>query len=130
MPKKRPACDQPTLFPIAPHDLLEARHPATSTPEGDTDAVQDHGPRTSERKCEVVRTTAPDPQAPSDAGNLRPATEGQPRGLDEDSGRGEAGQPTEPDRQRGSGIGSQGTGGSFTLRVASGGRGTALAGPG
>ena len=57
---------------------------------------------------------------------LRQGTEGQPRKLDGDAFPREAGQRPEPDRERSPGTGSQGTGGSFALRVSSGRSGTAF----
>ena len=58
---------------------------------------------------------------------LRQGTEGQPRSLEGNSLPGEAGQRPEPDRERGTGNGPQGTGGSFALRVSAGRDGTAFA---
>src|ERR1700722_13088351 len=126
MRKKRPTWDQSTLFPITPDDSRESPHSVTATLDGDTDAVQDNSPGTSEGEAGVVQTTASDAQAPSDAGDLRDGTEGQPRDLEGDIGAGEAEQRTQPDRQRSSGNGNQGTGGSFTARVSSGRGGTVV----
>jgi N12 class adenine-specific DNA methylase len=52
-------------------------------------------------------------------------TEGQPRSLEGNPVPSEAGQRTEPDRERSPGDGPSGTGGSFALRVFSGRQGTA-----
>ena len=61
---------------------------------------------------------------------LRQGTEGQPRSLEGNPLPGEAGQRPEPDRERGTGDGPQGTGGSFALRVSSGRERSAFARPG
>src|SRR5580693_8244818 len=120
MPRKPPAWDQPTLFPFNPDDSPKPPKPLNSTPKvGDDDATQDHSPRTSEGTDAVARAAAPDTQTLADAGNLRQGTEGQPRKLDGDAFAGEVGQRPEPDRERSPGTGSQGTGGSFALRVSS-----------
>src|SRR5436309_2891805 len=109
MPKKPPTWDQSSsLFPITPDDSREPPHPLTATRNGDTDAVQDHSPRTPEGKDGVARSTASNAPAPADGGDLGREAEDQPRHLEGDARPGESGQPREPDRERSPGNGAQG----------------------
>src|SRR5579859_2017174 len=118
MPRKPPSGDQPTLFPL---DLGDSHGPANvviSPVKGDDNAVQDDSSRTAATTDGVARAAAADTQAPAGHRDLRQRIEGQPRTLEGNVRPDETRQPPESDRQRSNGDGSQGTGGSFTDRIA------------
>jgi hypothetical protein len=127
MVKKRQSGQYPSLFEFDGDATLVPENPVFLATEGDEHAVQNDNSGTSKGKNGVVRTTASDAQALADTGNLGSGTEGQPRELEADARRREAGQRTEPARERGDGNGSERAGGSSSVGVSSGGAGTALA---
>src|SRR5579872_5036840 len=117
MPKKPPSWDQPTLFPLQFDNSHEPKNDVTSPVKGDDDAVHDHSSRTPATTDGVARATAADAPAPADDRSLRQGTEGQPRRVEGNALTGTPRQPSDPDRQRSAGDGSQGAGGSFAERI-------------
>src|ERR1019366_2987431 len=121
MARKPPDWRQPSLpFTPDPDKTTEPQDQSLSKTEGDQHAIQDDHSRTPATTAGDARTAPKGAEASADDGPLRARAEDQPRSLEGDSLRGEAGQRPEPDRERGDGDGTQGVGGSFTDRVSSG----------
>src|SRR6516225_2425849 len=119
MPKKPPTWDQPTLFPLNPNDVIKPEKAVSSTNNGDDHAIQNDRARNAEGPEGTPRAAPPDPQANADDGAVRPRTEGEPRAVEGDPGSPAAGERSGTNRERGTGTGPQGTGGSFALHVES-----------
>src|SRR6185437_5358646 len=120
MARKPPSWRQRLLFPPEPGDTPERHDNVTPDPKGSQHAVQDDDTRTPASATGDARATPQDAEPAADAGTLRQGTEDPPRSLEGSALSNEAGQRPEPDRERGSGDGSQGTGGSFAFRVTAG----------
>src|SRR5262245_37649277 len=116
MARKPPDWHQPTLFPdpdnnTEPQDQV---HPETN---GDQHAVQDHCSRTPATTTTDTRPAPEGAEAAEDSGNVREGTKDQARSLEGSTRPADAGHRPEPDRIRGAGDGSQGSGGSFARRI-------------
>src|SRR5579884_624115 len=120
MARKPPSWRQRLLFPPDPGNTPESQDTVTPDPEGSQDAVQDDGTRTPVSTTGDARTTPQNGEAAADPGALRQGVEDSPRSLEGSALPDEAGQRSEPDRERGAGDGPQGTGGSFASRVSAG----------
>src|SRR5580765_2949091 len=119
MARKPPDWHQPSLFPTDPDKSPEPENLLHSKEEGDHHAVQDNRSRTPATTTADTRPATEGAEAAADSGNVREGVEDQPRRLEGNAAPGEAGQRPEPDRVRGAGDGTQGTGGAFALRISS-----------
>ena len=107
----------PALF-TADAVHAEPTNPTSISAEGDPHVLPDHRSRTP---ASTNQPATPDhAPATADAGELRAATEGPSRNLEGSHRPGEAGQPSEPNRQRSVGDGHSGTGELFEVGSAIG----------
>src|SRR5216683_5003440 len=118
MARKQTSSQQPLLpFPSDTGEMPVPQENDSPPLEGSLYAVQDDHPPTPPAASGDARATPQGSDAVADAGTLRQPTEDPPRNLEGPSLPSEAGQRPEPDRERGFGDGSQGTGELFTFRV-------------
>src|SRR3984893_9657056 len=117
MARKPPDWRQPSLFTFDPAKTPEPQDNTTLEPDGDQHAVQDDHSRTPATTAGDARAAAQGAEAPAGTGTLRQGTEDQPRGVEGSPLPGDAEKRPEPDSERGPGNGSEGSGGSFALRV-------------
>src|SRR5438067_988642 len=98
MARKPPDWRQPSLFPPdpamglssakaeeagqAPANTPELQDNATSQPDGDHHAVQEHDPSTPATTAADARAAPEEPEAAFDNGTLRQGAEDQPRSLE------------------------------------------------
>ena len=127
MPKKPPDWRQTSLFPPDSGDLPESQNDVLYPTEGDQHAVQDNRSSPLGAAPGHVRPAPKEPEPASDDGSLRRGTKGEPRSLEGKPVAVQAGQRSESDQQRSLGAGTQGTGGSFALRITAGRQRTATA---
>src|SRR5665213_1561132 len=119
MVRKPPDWHQPSLFPTDPDKSPEPENLLHSKEEGDHHAVQDNRSRTPATANGVARAATDHPPAKADDGSASNGTQGHTHGLEGNVGESSSEQRPEPDQQRSDGTGTEGTGGSFTLRVTS-----------
>src|SRR5262249_47612620 len=114
---RKPASIQRLLFPPDPDDASAPQSIASPHTKGDRHAVQNHLPPDDPGSSGELRPAPEQSETAADAEPLRHATEDLAPGLEGTAVAGEAGQHREPDRERGAGDSSQGTGGFFASRV-------------
>ena len=126
MVKNRHSGQYPSLFEFDSDPALGSKTAVAN--EGEQHAVQNDSPGTYTGKSGPIRAATSDASVTADAGNLGNGTEGQPRELGAGARGGEAGQRSEPARERGNGNGSERAGGSSTAGGSWGREGASLTG--
>src|SRR5438552_19207721 len=117
MARKPPDWQQPSLFPPDPADPTEPQDNATRKSQGDQHALQDHHSRASATTTADARAASAATEAAVGSGTLRQGAEEQPPSLEATPDADQATQRQESDRQRSTGNGAEGSGGSFAQRI-------------